>query len=58
VLSVEFAVDLPEDSDDFDREEATSITGDALFEQMDVIFTFRPSTVGGVVASLKYIAEL
>jgi hypothetical protein len=41
--------------------EAIDVTGDAcdvLFEQMDVIFTFRPSTIAGAAALLKYISTL
>jgi hypothetical protein len=65
VLSVEYtaAVDrrAPLEDDDPDlleAEDEASRTSTALFEQMDVIFTFRPSTVAGVAALLKYISTL
>jgi hypothetical protein len=48
-------------SDDPCYREAMDVTTDAqdaLFEQMDVIFTFRPSTIAGTVALLKYISTL
>jgi hypothetical protein len=64
-LSVEYtaAVDRSaaleaEDPDYVECDETTSRVTDALFEEMDVIFTFRPSTVAGTVALLKYISEL
>ncbi|WP_369723078.1 hypothetical protein AB8Z38_03055 [Bradyrhizobium sp. LLZ17] len=41
-----------------DAEDETSRTSDALFEQIDVLFTFRPSTLAGVAALLKYITTL
>jgi hypothetical protein len=47
-----------EDPDWLEAENETSRTGTALFEQMDLIFTFRPSTVAGVAALLKYISTL
>ncbi len=65
VLSAEHdaAVDISaaledEDPDRLDAEHETSRTTDALFVEMDVIFTFRPSTVAGVAALLKYISTL
>jgi hypothetical protein len=65
VLSAEYtaAVDrrAPLEDDDPDLLEAeddAARSSTALFEQMDVIFTFRPSTVAGVVALLKYISTL
>jgi hypothetical protein len=63
-LSVEYTAavdraDLPfDDPDYFDRVDENVAAGDALFEQMELIFTFRPSTIAGTVASLKYICEL
>lgn len=47
-----------ENPDRLEAEDETSRTSDALFEQRDVIFTFRPSTVAGVAALLKYISTL
>ena len=47
-----------EDPDYFECEDDAARASDALFKQMDVIFTFRPSTVGGAAALLKYIATL
>ncbi|TYL87785.1 hypothetical protein [Bradyrhizobium cytisi] len=41
-----------------DAEDETSRRSSALFEQMDVIFTFEPSTVAGVTALLNYISTL
>jgi hypothetical protein len=65
VLSAEYtaAVDRsaplePEDPDYLEAEDETERTGTALFEQMDLIFSFRPSTVAGVAALLKYITTL
>lgn len=47
-----------DDPDLLEAEDETSRTATALFEQMDLIFTFRPSTVAGVTALLKYISTL
>ncbi|TYO64624.1 twin-arginine translocation signal domain-containing protein [Bradyrhizobium hipponense] len=65
MLSVEYtaAVDRwapleHEHPDRSDAEDETSRTSDALFEQIDVLFTFRPSTIAGVAALLKYISTL
>jgi hypothetical protein len=65
VLSAEYTVAVDrsapleyEDPDRLDAEHETSRTSDALFEQMDVVFTFQPSTVAGVAALLKYISTL
>jgi hypothetical protein len=44
--------------DRLEVEDETLRTGAALFEQMDLIFTFRPSTVAGVAALLNYISTL
>ena len=44
-----------------DFEECDGITdqaSEALFEEIDVIFSFRPSTLAGVVALLRCIAKL
>ena len=57
--AVERRAPLDDDDPDFlEAENVTSRTGTALFEQMDLIFTFRPSTVAGVAALLKYISTL
>jgi hypothetical protein len=48
-------------STDPDFEKCDGITDQAsgaLFEQIDVIFGFRPSTLTGVAALLRYIAKL
>jgi hypothetical protein len=65
VLSAEYTVAVDrrapledDDPDLLEAEDETSRTSTALFEQMDVIFTFRPSTVAGVAALLKYISTL
>jgi hypothetical protein len=65
VLSVEYtaAVDrrAPLEDDDpdlFEAEDEASRTGAALFAQMDRIFSYRPATVAGVAALLKYISTL
>jgi hypothetical protein len=65
VLSVEYtaAVDwrAPLEDDDPDLSEAedeASRTGAALFEQMDRIFGYRPTTIAGVAALLRYISTL
>lgn len=47
-----------EDPDRWEAEDETSRTGAALFEQMDLIFSYRPATVAGVAALLKYISTL
>jgi hypothetical protein len=41
-----------------EAEDEASRTGAALFEQIDRIFSYRPATVAGVTALLKYIATL
>lgn len=65
VLSAEYTVAVdrraPLEDDDPDLSEAedeASRIATALFEQMDLIFTFRPSTVAGVAALLKFISTL
>lgn len=65
VLSAEYAVAVDrrapledDDPDLLEAEDETSRTATAMFEQMDIIFTFRPSTVAGVAALLKYISTL
>ena len=65
VLSAEYTVAVDrrapledDDPDLLEAEDETSRTSSALFEQMDLIFTFRPSTVAGVAALLKYISTL
>jgi hypothetical protein len=64
-LSVEYtaAVDRsaplhPKDPGYRDARDDTFDAGDALFEQMDVLFTLRPSTLAGAVTWLKYISTL
>lgn len=47
-----------DDPDLLEAEDETSRTSTALFEQMDLIFTFWPSTVAGVAVLLKYISTL
>lgn len=49
---------LPEDPGYCDAMDESRDACDALFEQMDVIFTFRPSTIVGTAALLKYISTL
>lgn len=49
---------LPEDPGYCDAMDESRDACDALFEQMDVIFTFRPSTIAGTAALLKYISTL
>jgi hypothetical protein len=49
---------LPEDPDYREAMDVSADACDALFEQMDVIFSFRPSTIAGTVALLEYISGL
>ncbi|EIG63490.1 hypothetical protein [Bradyrhizobium sp. WSM1253] len=57
--AVEWRAPLEDDDPDlWDAEEEASRTSAALFEQMDLIFSYRPTTIAGVVALLKYIATL
>ncbi|WP_426442220.1 hypothetical protein [Bradyrhizobium genosp. P] len=49
---------MPDHPDYFDFEDENSRAGEVFFDQMGVLFNFRPSTLPGVVALLKYIAEL
>ena len=57
--AVDRSAPLEDDDPDFlEAEDETERTGTALFEQTNVIFSFRPSTVAGVVALLKYISTL
>jgi len=65
MLSAEYTVAVDrrapledDDPDLWEAEHETSRTSAALFEQMDVIFSFQPSTVAGVAALLKYISTL
>ncbi len=63
-LSAEYTIAVdrraPLEDDDpnvLEAEEETSRTSAALFEQMDLIFSYRPATIAGVVALLKYISN-
>jgi hypothetical protein len=48
----------PDHPDYADYEDDNSRDSDAFFDQMGILFNFRPSTVAGVAALLKYISAL
>ncbi|MBR0974100.1 hypothetical protein [Bradyrhizobium japonicum] len=65
VLSSEYTVAVDrrapleqDDPDLWETEAETARTCSALFEQMDLLFSYRPTTIAGVAALLKYISTL